>query len=92
MRPVLTHSPPWFRSGYCRRNIGSLVGRSEHALAVRAVASVDHERRLGDLVAQRTALATAGLGEFRGAILLCSANETSVGDRIVVAVGVIVPL
>lgn len=35
-----------------------------HALAVRAMASVDHVRRLSDLVAERTTLATAGLREL----------------------------
>jgi hypothetical protein len=44
-------------------------GATGHALAVGAVAGVDHDRRLGDLVAHRTALATTGLREFHRVVL-----------------------
>src|SRR5215472_12316975 len=77
--------------GPVREHAADREGAAGHALAVGAVAGVDHDRRLGDLIAQRAALATAGLREFHRAILLCSAVETNRSDRAVVAVGVIVP-
>src|SRR6516225_8994967 len=55
------------------------------------MAGVDHHRRLGNLVAYRAALATAGLREFHRVALLCPAAEMSCGNRIVVAVEVMVP-
>src|SRR5215472_18325579 len=77
--------------GPVRQHAAERDGAAGHALAVGAVAGVDHDRRLGDLVAHRAALATASLREFHRVALLCSAAETSCGNRIVVAVEVMIP-
>src|SRR5215472_16956558 len=77
--------------GPIREHAAEREGAASHALAVGAVACVDDDRRLGDLVAHRAALATAGLREFHRVALLCSAAETSCGNRIVVAVKVMIP-
>jgi hypothetical protein len=57
-----------------------------HALAVGAVAGVDHDRDLRDLVAHPTALTTAGLREFHRVALLWSVD---VGDKMMFWMGMV---
>src|SRR5262249_47842306 len=85
----------WFALNQAERPVLEHAAKREraagHALAVGAVTGVDYYRGLRDLVAHRTTVATAGLREFHRIALLWSAAETSRGNRIAVAFGVIVP-